>query len=229
MTDKDFDNRKNIIAKIEDKQKEIDELDDKIIDLLRQRSFKLREKYLDCFELTGEKYFCEVDNILEEFNKYHFESDLVKIAVANIRKLFFDDSIELYRKINCIDIKSSDWTSGNRIEFIFRDDHRTFGISIPTRPTGGDSFINSEYCGESVYIIGSTFDSVQYHGHCVSTPTVDLNLVKKELYDFLTDNKGIIIKKDKYIKCKTFQADIAKEFEYSKCYNDFEINNFQFK
>lgn len=164
-----------------------------IMDLNREISSLIAEKEDEAYKVVNdihESYriltnrICKrPEDLFDEFKSHGFKSSLVKETVANIRKIFFDDSSEEFRKYFCYRLKFSTCFQFFDVtfEFVKEEDNAkngSFAISIPFVVRNYIASDYGNYCYPS--------DSYDTNGRPAENPNKVIVSRSREIMEFYT-------------------------------------------
>ena len=111
--------RRSILDDIAEKKERLRKLDMEIIDKVYLRTLLVKEIGEVARPLVNiQRILGTTANVLfKAFNDKHFESDVVKQVVANVRRIFFDDTDPISQTFDCVDINAQNYD--NNIRFTF--------------------------------------------------------------------------------------------------------------
>ena len=111
--------RRSILDNIAEKKERLRKLDMEIIDKVYLRTLLVKEigevarPLVNIQRILG----TTADVLFKAFNDKHFESDVVKQVVANVRRIFFDDTDPISQTFDCVDINAQNYDNSIRFTF----------------------------------------------------------------------------------------------------------------
>lgn len=153
--------RKVLVFDIHSNERKMDELENKISELLFERANLITTNKSLSQMLYSQNSILLADYSLlrNEWIEKGFHSDLVRQTVSNLRNLLFDKNNELLKKFCCINMKidtNFNYELGGTLSFYFSDSKNTFkisfyGISYDSLRT--DLIYDRYNCNIAIYII----------------------------------------------------------------------------
>ena len=145
--------RKPILDDIAEKKERLRRLDQEIIDKVYSRTLLVKEIGEAARPLVNIRRMLgtTVDELFMEFNEKHFESDIVKQVVANVRQIFFDDTDPISQTFDCVDIDALNYD--NSIKFTFSNSKDLeFKVCFPCKLYEEKYQIDNEEIGGKIWV-----------------------------------------------------------------------------
>lgn len=189
-----IEDRKALISDIHSNEHKMDELENKISELLCERANLIKANTSLSKILCSENSIILADySLLEsEWNEQRFQSDLVRQTVSKLRDLLFDKNNELLKKFCCIHINidhNFNYEFGGTLSFYFSDGKNTFkisffGVSYDSLRT--DLIYNRYNCHIAIYSINDDIDENLIYS------SLDFDEIRDKLSNYVDNNSNFI-------------------------------------
>lgn len=145
--------RKPILDDIAEKKERLRRLDQEIIDKVYSRTLLVKEIGEVARPLVNiQRILGTTANVLfKAFNDKHFESDVVKQVVANVRRIFFDDTDPISQTFDCVDINAQNYDNSIRFTFSNGKDLE-FNVCFPCKLYEEKYQIDNEEVGGKIWV-----------------------------------------------------------------------------
>jgi hypothetical protein len=187
-----IEDRKVLISDIHSNERKMDELENKISELLFERANLIQTNTLLFKSLCSENsIFLSDYSLLEsEWSEKRFQSDLVRQTVSNLRNLLFDKNNELLKNFFCIHMKidnNFNYELGGNLSFYFSDGKNNFKISfysISFDSLRTDLIYNRYNCHIAIYSINEVI------GEKLIYSSLDFDEIRDKLSNYITNNSN---------------------------------------
>lgn len=198
--------RNEKISKIERARDGLVDINRKIMELIDERYSRIVEIEDMVSDISHTRYFIGIGygSLEKEWQDKRMDGDIVKTVVSRIRKIFFDDEDENFRKFefSWMSTRGRESTVScitDFIEFTFTDGTNEFGISIPT--------VNKKMVGDHFSCFDESSTRSYYRTHCMSPGFMGEN--------WWLGNIRIMVKIDEYSKeevCSSMSIDEIRTY-----------------
>lgn len=216
MADEHNVDRKAVLDEIREIGNDVFQCNRKVMSILVERKAhmakiqRLLQSISGCRNVVGIDYV----DILEDFEKNGVRGKVVQRAVANLRKVLFDDTDEAFRKVVFVKAGASQYNISHTTKFTFFDGKRFFEVSIPEPISDNvssirdDKFVvNRGKIGLVVMTSYSTTSTIfSYH---------DIDMFRKDMKELVHDFDGVVDRKVRQIHSdfKKFQLGIRPDYD----------------
>ena len=145
--------RQPILDDIAKKKERLRRLDQEIIDKVYSRTLLVKEISEAARPLINIRRMLgtTADALSVAFHDKHFESDVVKQAVANVRRIFFDDTDPISQTFDCVDIDVLNYDNSIRFTFSNGKDLE-FNVCFPCKLYEEKYQIDNEEIGGKIWV-----------------------------------------------------------------------------
>ena len=145
--------RRPILDDIAEKKERLRRLDLEIIDKVYSRTLLVKEIGEAARPLVNIRRMLgtTADALSVAFHDKHFESDVVKQAVANVRRIFFDDTDLISQTFDCVDIDVLNYDNSIRFTFSNGKDLE-FNVCFPCELYEEKYQIDNEEIGGKIWV-----------------------------------------------------------------------------
>lgn len=145
--------RRPILDDIAEKKERLRRLDQEIIDKVYSRTLLVKEIGEAARPLVNIRRMLgtTADALSVAFHDKHFESDVVKQAVANVRRIFFDDTDPISQTFDCVDIDVLNYDDSIRFTFSNGKDLE-FNVCFPCKLYEEKYQIDNEEIGGKIWV-----------------------------------------------------------------------------
>lgn len=144
--------RQPVIDDIAEKKERLRRLDQEIIDKVYSRTLLIKEIGENARALVNIRSILgtTADVLDTAFREKHFESEVVQKAVANVRRVFFDDTDPISQTFNCVDFDFPNYDRS--IRFTFGNGDREFRVCLPCMLYEDKYQIDNETVGGKIWV-----------------------------------------------------------------------------